>query len=171
MPDQRVHWCKYGTRTYVQVLSQSLWKDDTVQLWVYEMNEALWIEATAHFPHSLCLDLQGRYTYHSHPSVSTCPHYQRNAVDTSCPNTYSYIAKRWRKLTATALSARERNETMPHLSPTCLTKSSCCVRYVDTASSSFTGAMTWPTKPRSDSAPKHFPSTPDLRLQCWIYCT
>lgn len=47
-------------------------------------------EATTHFPHSLCLDLQGRYTYHSHPSVSTCPHYQRKAVDTSCPNTYSY---------------------------------------------------------------------------------
>ena len=60
------------------------------------------------------------------------------------------------------LSARERNETMPHLSLTCLTRPSCCVRCVDTASSSFTGAMTWPTKPRSDLVPKHFPSSPDL---------
>lgn len=51
-------------------------------------------EATTHFPHSLCLDLQGRYTYHSHPSFSTCPHYQRNAVNTSCPNTYIHILQK-----------------------------------------------------------------------------
>ena len=163
--------CKYGTSMYKYFLNLC------EKMTQFNYESMRWMrcyesfEATTHFPHSLCLDVQGRYTYHSHPSVSTCPHYQRNAVDTSCPNTYSYIAKRWRKLTATALSARERNETMPHLSPTCLTKSSCCVRYVDTASSSFTGAMTWPTKPRSDSAPKHFPSTPDLQLQCWIYFT
>ena len=52
--------------------------------------------------------------------------------------------------------------TYPDLSLTCLTRPSCCVRCVDTASSSFTGAMTWPTKPRSDLVPKHFPSSPDL---------
>ena len=54
-------------------------------------------EATGHFPHSLCLDLQSKYIDRYEffymflvllsQHVST--NYQRNLVDTSCPNTYS----------------------------------------------------------------------------------